>query len=233
MIRPKIKYAIIVITIVIISLCILKFYISRNNYNGFSKKEAVVNFSKNKNNFIALSEYVSKNNLKNISEVEFIGDDIIKCYMFKYLDSIEMYSLSDLNGSKILINKFKNINLLPDKSILIERLDTTLNLKAWSWDFEGSSESVGYTIMLDYLNINKSSVDSLKELTNKINCHAIKIDINGSVFLRYKGLPMCQAQYVISENEDYLGPGYVKLNNGFYLNIYKDSMLCGNCYWND
>lgn len=229
----KNKFSIAILLIVAFLTCAIIVTYQKVNFNGFSKSQAIDNFNKNRTNFTKLFNYIKNNNIIDVQELEFGKNDMIKCYITHNVDSANFNSPIDLEVSNFLPQKLKNIYLLKDKRIVIETADTLINIKAWSWDFEGSPKMIGYDVVLNYLNMNEHRVDSLRYLTSNVDCHSIKIDSDGTILLRYRGLPMCQAQYIISENENPFGLNKQKLADGFYLNLYKDSLYCGNCIWLD
>lgn len=227
----KIKLNRLNIFILLLSMAIIYTFFAlyaKKSEDCFSEKVVINNCHKNKDNFINLSNYIDRNILSSFEEIEFLENGDIGCFLHgdllsdspAYLVDLQFYSKS----SYPIV-----IDLLPKKQIQISLADTVMIFNNWLWYFEGRKNTNGFEFCLKYLNLTDVQVDSLRSLVSKVNCKAIEVSQNRDILLRFCGVGMCEIQYIISKNSNYLDIGYAKIDSNIYFGLNKDSLLCGNC----
>jgi hypothetical protein len=208
------------------------FYFVKNFSNGvrdYSMQAVVQNYFKNKLYFEQIVSYVNNNGIEPFSEVTFLNDSMILCYLYHSPIGVEPSCMI----VDYLENDATNLRLLPNKEMEISFNDSLYILNSWSWLFEGSPVQKGYNIILEYLNISKKDIHTLGVLVKKSNCKSIGIDESGNIFLRFSENMMCRTDYIILKAGNSLNSDYIELDDNVCFRLQTDSLFCGECNWSD
>ena len=189
--------------------------ISKNFYDHQLEFQELINFALN---------------LPSINTIELLEEDKFSCYLTNY-SHIEnegdelSYMISSWNEDNEDFTKSDFI-INEDSTITFLYLDTMINAKYWSWDFQGSIEHDEIDKFCKYTNYTKEQLQKLMELVKIVACEAIRITDN-TVNLRFNGISLYNLEYVITKEDSEIPENYKQLDKNVYYGLYDSGMFCG------
>lgn len=239
-IKKNLKWGGLIILVWIVLFLANTFYIRdwRVKYSEQRVQKSIVkNYEDKKEHFKTLIEYVRKLDIISNTEIEFIKNNKLNCYLnsSSFSDSMQINAISydltllDIEGEGMRQPEFE---FLQDGKAKVSYRDTIIVVNNWHWNFEGGSDNPQFEKFINYIGISKRELETLRSLIKEADCEAISFTEDGSFSLRYDGFSMCQYEYFIPRNKMNEYTSFSKLDEGIFCGLNRWDLFCGSVIYN-
>jgi hypothetical protein len=229
------KFILVIMTITTLSIAgwfvneLYRAYIGPQSYIEEVRDEMIDNFHKNKEAFEDIRTFGSK-----IKILEYFILEDNGLISFSVTDSLMTYNDSLLSNlieiGGVNEDNVQDIKFTDTNSVNVLKKGKWYNETNWHISYVGSKENLALPQILEYIDIELNTLETLIEKLKVIDCKGFS-KTNGVINLMHRGFFLESLNYVIPFTDSINEVDWTKIEDGFYIEYYDSGLNCDIADW--